>query len=210
MNTHCQKLWTIFTPYFPIVHTKYTCDLDMFFPEPAPKKNSKLVVGWTGSLKNHGSKRGFYDFIQPVCDQFPEIELKVQAREDKLITDDNEMRAWYNSLDLYFCASRSEGTPRPVIEAGACGVPVFSTDVGIVPELIDDGQNGYIVERTQEAMIQKLQQILAQRDELPEIGRALRIKMEREFNWTSLAQQWMDFFKLALELKKLRETGKIR
>jgi glycosyltransferase involved in cell wall biosynthesis len=210
VNTHCKKLWYVFCPYLPIIHTKYTCNLETFFPDKAARTTDRLVVGWTGSLTNHPRKRGFHEFIKPVCDDIPGIELRVQAKEDRFITDDAEMRAFYNSLDLYICASRCEGTPRPVIEASACGVPVLSTDVGIVPELIDDGENGFIVERDQRSIRIALEQILSERERLPLMGEAIRRKMEMEFNWTSLIHQWTDFFRYALELRRLRERGWLR
>ena len=209
VNTHCKKLWYIFSAYFPVIHTKYTCDLEMFFPDKKTE-NDKLVVGWTGSLTNHPGKRGFHEYIKPACDSIPEIQLKVQSREDKFITDDNEMRAFYNSLDLYIIASRSEGTPRPAIEAAACGVPVLSTDVGIIPELIEDGSNGFIVKRTLDAFRGKLSWIVHNRDILPETGSKLRTKMENEFNWNNLIYQWTDFMEYALELKRLKNEGWIK
>ena len=210
LNTHCQKLWYIFQPYLPIIHTKYTCDLEIFYPEKQKIQNNNLVVGWTGSLTNHPGKRGFYEFIKPICEEIPGIELKVQAKEDNFITDDNQMRNFYNSLDLYICASRSEGTPRPVIEAAACGVPVISTDVGIVPELIEDGIQGFIVERNYEAIKSGLINILEMRDQLPKMGKQIRSKMEQEFNWKNLIHQWTDFFKYALELYRLKQQGNIK
>jgi glycosyltransferase involved in cell wall biosynthesis len=206
VNTHCKKLWYIFSRYFPVIHTKYTCDLETFFPEKT-STNSKLVVGWTGSLTNHPRKRGFYEYIKPACESVPGIELKVQSKEDHFITDDNEMRAFYNSLDLYIIASRSEGTPRPAIEAAACGIPVLSTDVGIIPELIDDGINGFIVNRTLEAFKDKLTWIAGNRDVLTDMGKELRQKMESEFNWNQLIYQWTDFMHYALELHNLRKEG---
>jgi len=209
VNTHCQKLWYIFAPYFPIIHTKYTCDLEMFYPDKKPRTTDKLIIGWTGSLTNHGAKRGFDDFIKPLCDQFPNVELKVQSKEDNFITDDNQMREFYNSLDLYICASRAEGTPRPVIEAAACGVPVLSTDVGIVPELLIDGENGFIVERNLREMKHTLKAVLSERERLPEMGDKLRQRMEAEFNWNYLIYQWLDFFRFANELKILKANGDI-
>ena len=119
------------------------------------------------------------------------------------------MREYYNSLDLYICASRSEGTPRPVIEAAACGVPVISTDVGIVPELIENDINGFIVERTLEAITEKLKWIAKNQDILSNMGRQLRDKMEIEFNWETLIYQWTDFMEYALKLKLLKENGHI-
>ena len=210
INTHCKKLWYIFNRYFPVIHTKYTCDFDKFYPEQQKKQNKKLIVGWAGSLTNHPNKRGFSEFIVPACAEIPEIELKVQSKEDNFITDDNEMRKFYNSLDLYITASRTEGTPRPVIEAAACGVPVISTDVGIIPELIEDNVNGFIVERNLHSFIEKLQWIARHRDRLPEMGRAIREKMEREFDWKHLIFQWTDFLQYALELYNLKKHGTIR
>ena len=208
VNTHCKKLWYIFSQYFPVVHTKYSCDLELFYPDKK-FRNDKLVVGWTGSLSNHPNKRGFYEFIKPACESIPEIEMKVQSKEDNFITDDNQMREYYNSLDLYICASRSEGTPRPVIEAAACGVPVISTDVGIVPELIENDLNGFIVDRTLEAITEKLKWIVKNHDILSNMGKRIRDKMEVEFNWETLIYQWTDFMEYALELKRHKQDRNI-
>ncbi len=210
VNTHCKKLWYIFSQYFPVVHTKYTCDLQTFFPEEK-KTNDKIVIGWTGSLTNHPGKRGFYEFIKPITDELSDYyELKVQDGSKNPITDDNEMRRFYNSLDLYIVASRSEGTPRPAIEAAACGVPVISTDVGIIPELIEDGINGFVVEREYNAIKEKLLRIAQNREILPEAGKRLRKKMEEEFNWEHVIYQWTDFLKFALELIRLRKEGYLK
>ncbi len=209
VNTHCFKLWLIFNPYVPLIHTKYTCDLEIFYPENKTR-NDKLVIGWAGSLRNHPHLRGFDDLIKPICDEIPEVQLKVQTREENFIQNDHQMRAFYNSLDLYICASRSEGTPRPVLEAAACGVPVISTDVGIVPELIDHGVNGFIVQRSYRAIKEQLLQIVKNREQLATMGNLLRQKMEREFNWEHLIFQWTDFFKNALEVQKLKKESLIK
>lgn len=209
VNTHCKKLWYVFSQYFPVVHTKYTCDLETFYPDKN-KQNNKLVIGWAGSLTNHPGKRGYHEFIKPITDEIPGVELKVQDGSVNPITDDNEMREFYNSLDLYIIASRSEGTPRPAIEAAACGVPVISTDVGIIPELIDDEVNGFIVDRSFDAIKNKLQWIVSNREVLPQMGKKIREKMENEFNWETLIYQWTDFLQYAIELKELKQRNYIR
>ncbi|MFW9897518.1 MAG: glycosyltransferase family 4 protein [Candidatus Thorarchaeota archaeon] len=52
----------------------------------------------------------------------------------------------YNVLDLYLITSRAEGGPQALLEAMSTGVPVVSTKVGMVPELIQNGVNGFITE----------------------------------------------------------------
>jgi len=63
-----------------------------------------------------------------------------------------EMVDWYNSATIYVCASNSEGTPNPALEAASCGCTILSPPVGNMPELIKHGVNGLFVERSIEAI----------------------------------------------------------
>jgi glycosyltransferase involved in cell wall biosynthesis len=49
------------------------------------------------------------------------------------------------SLDLLVLNSKSEACPLTALEGLACGVPVLSTAVGGVPELITHGENGWLI-----------------------------------------------------------------
>ena len=65
--------------------------------------------------------------------RFYEIEENFADRNIVWKTPE-EMPGYYNELDLCICASAHEGTPRPVLESMHSGVPLISTDVGMVPE----------------------------------------------------------------------------
>jgi len=106
-----------------------------------------MRVGWAGSLSNQGpQQRGFYDLLVPAVSSVEAAQLVVAAREEKWRGPD-EMLEFYRSIDIYLCASRNEGTPNPCLEAAACGVPVATTPVGNMPELIQSGVNGLFLER---------------------------------------------------------------
>lgn len=51
---------------------------------------------------------------------------------------------YYRALDLYLITSRAEGGPKPLLEAMACGIPVVTTPVGMVVDLVKDGQEALV------------------------------------------------------------------
>jgi glycosyltransferase involved in cell wall biosynthesis len=57
----------------------------------------------------------------------------------------NDLEAILGELDVVVCCSQNEGTPVALIEAMAAGVPVLSTDVGGVGDLIVHGETGWLV-----------------------------------------------------------------
>ena len=53
--------------------------------------------------------------------------------------------SWYAAADVVALTSHSEGCPNVVTEALACGRPVVATAVGGVPDLVRDGENGFLI-----------------------------------------------------------------
>jgi glycosyltransferase involved in cell wall biosynthesis len=98
------------------------------------------------------------------------------------VRDHADMSAFYRGLHVYVCASRSEGTPNPCLEAAACGVPLVTTRVGNMPEFVVDGVNGWLVDRSPQAFAEALVRL---RDD-----EALRRRMGRAARETSLAWDW--------------------
>jgi glycosyltransferase involved in cell wall biosynthesis len=54
---------------------------------------------------------------------------------------------FYNSGRSFALTSSTEGLPRTVIEAMACGVPSVAANVGDMEDLIVDGENGFLVQK---------------------------------------------------------------
>ncbi|WP_315854176.1 glycosyltransferase [Gemmata palustris] len=57
-----------------------------------------------------------------------------------------DVRGYFEAMDVFALSSLREGLPNVVLEAMALGVPVVSTRVNGVPRLIQDGQNGALVD----------------------------------------------------------------
>ena len=67
----------------------------------------------------------------------------------------------------------SEGTPVAILEAAAAGLPVISTLHAGIPDVIEDGKNGFIVEEHDvDGMARCMIEILESPDEARRMGKA--------------------------------------
>jgi glycosyltransferase involved in cell wall biosynthesis len=187
----------------PVYYTPNGVDTDFFRPAAtsgAPMRS--LRVGWAGSLTNHGvGHRGVDEFIAPAVAAVEGAELRLAAREQKW-RDQDEMLDFYRSIDVYVCASRTEGTPNPCLEAAACGLPVVTTRVGNMPEFIRDGENGFLVERDARDIADKLRRLRDDPGLRDRLGRAARATAEL-WDWRHQAARYDAMFRDVLAESRL-------
>ena len=100
-----------------------------------------------------------------------------------------EMARLYNAARLLVCASTVEGSPRVTLEAMACGVPVISTPVGIMPEVIRDGENGFLIPRDPGLLAEFIEHLLADEGLRTRIGEAGR-QVARQFEAAKMIEQY--------------------
>ncbi|MDO8496463.1 MAG: glycosyltransferase family 4 protein, partial [bacterium] len=94
--------------------------------------------------------------------------------------DSQEISELINKSKILVMPSYNEGGPRVVLEAMACGVPVLATSVGIVPDVIKDGESGGVVDWSADDIAKKAQELLSNGDEY-EKYRLAGLEMAKQF-----------------------------
>jgi PAS domain S-box-containing protein len=93
----------------------------------------------------------------------------------RLMGASESVHEFLQASDLYILPSDYEGFGVGIIEALATGIPVLVTPVGVAPQLIAHGENGYLFPpRKPEAMIDAIEAALAAQPRWPEMGRLAR------------------------------------
>jgi glycosyltransferase involved in cell wall biosynthesis len=59
-----------------------------------------------------------------------------------------EIATWINACDVFVLPSISEGSPTVIPEVMACGKPIIATRVGGIPDLVREGEEGYLASPT--------------------------------------------------------------
>ena len=196
------SLYDEYRPSFdvPVFYTPNGVDTEFYHPALQKAPSPRLRVGWAGSLTNREpGYRCYHELIAPAVKAVDGAELIAAVREDRWRSPE-EMREYYRSLDVYVCASRTEGTPNPCLEAAACGVPLVTTPVGNMPELVRDGANGFFVEGRVESIAGKLCLL---RDDLG-LRESLSQNMRqdiRAWDWSIRAQAYKQMFEEFLSLR---------
>jgi len=142
------------------------------------------------------------DFII-VGDGVMALELQSQVRTENLTNVRFEgslkpaaLREQYRQADIFLFPSRWEGSPKVILEAAACGLPVIARN-DYRPETVLDGQTGYLGSSDDE-LLDHLAKLIASPDLRRDMGRASRLHSER-FNWDAITRRWEGIFERLAE-----------
>jgi glycosyltransferase involved in cell wall biosynthesis len=170
-----------------------------FFVPPSfmPDFSSKLVIGWVGNKDR--DVKNYATVLKPLIKRMKSksFEFKVVAsskgdKESNLLKP-VQMRDYYQSLDVFLVTSSAEGTPNPALEALACGVPVITTRVGNMIEIVNDGKNSFFVDGSIKSYERKLQNIFVLGEDYKTVRLTAR-KSILEWDWNMKYKAWENFF----------------
>ena len=129
-------------------------------------------------------------------------ELEAQARDMKCVEFRgalSDLVPVYQEADVLVLTSDFEGTPNVVMEAMACGLPVVSTAVGGVTEIVRAEETGLLVQAEDESALTKaVLRLVDDASQREAFGAKARETIQRERSLDSLAQHLESLYRHVL------------
>lgn len=106
-----------------------------------------------------------------------------------------------SQFDAFLMTSQREGGPTSVLEAMLLGTPVVSTQVGVVPDVIQDGENGFTAPiKDHKQLSNKLLKLIDDEDlKLKFVARS-KVIIQNDFNAENIAKQTKDEYLRVMKL----------
>jgi len=173
------------------------------------------LVGYIGRLEEGKGVMNFVEAIPLILEKQDNLEfflggygplhniIKNELRNSNL-SQKVELTGWIphdkvadylNELKLLVLPSYSEGLPTVILEAMACGTPVLATPVGGVPDVIKDGETGFIMEDNSPECIARNVIRALNHPNLERIAEDARALVEREFTYERAVERWRGVLK---------------
>jgi glycosyltransferase involved in cell wall biosynthesis len=156
-----------------------------------------LIEAWPTMIERHpelcllvvGSGRISFDNCEDYVKEFARAHhLENHVR---FFDETSSVHEYLQAADLFIFPTEYEGFSLALVEALGCGLPVAVTAVGAAPDLIQEGQNGFLFPpQDSAAMVTAVEAALTARQRWPEIGAAARASVTR-FDLAVVADQYL-------------------
>lgn len=110
-----------------------------------------------------------------------------------------DVEHYYRQADVCMHLSDWEGLPNTILEAMACGLPVIASRVGGIPELVQEGQTGSLIEPgNADLLLTRVSQLVSDEDVRKNLGRSARAFIEQNHALYSLPGILENFYEAIL------------
>ncbi len=134
-----------------------------------------------------------------------ELARKLGVQNDVLfLGQQNEVQEKLSQADLFLLPSRLESFGLAALEAMACETPVIATNVGGLPEVVENGVDGYLVEPGDVKTAGKYAiELLSRADRGREMGQLARVHARKKFCANDVIPKYEAYYEQVLEQRPL-------
>jgi len=155
-----------------------------------PEQKIRLIIVGGEVKTSSTNKGGYLDELKNLAKELNVSDI-VEFTGPKYGT---ELRKHYRATDIFVYTSLSENFGQTILEAGAAGLPMICTRVGIVPEIIQNGKNGFIVKGEPKEIAARITELF-DKNKREAFGRKTREIVRQKFDWESIIQKYLQVYK---------------
>lgn len=199
VSVNSMELYNLLRPeILNIYYCPNGVDSTVFTAKDRKKFNSSnIVIGWVGkdrSAKNYLVIRESLKVLKREHNINSKIVLLKSGLKGSMLNT-SQMSNYYKEIDFYLCASWNEGTPNPALEAASSGVPIVSTKVGNMPELIIEGENGFFIEPTVDSIVERFVDLSnISIEKYTKMSLDIRETVDNSWSWDEKIKGYVDIF----------------
>jgi glycosyltransferase involved in cell wall biosynthesis len=104
-----------------------------------------------------------------------------------------ELKEYYRMADIFVYPSKYENFGQPLLEAGAHGLPIVATPVGIARDIIIDGETGFLTSNDPKAMSDHIH-LLKDNNLRQQMGVQIKNLIRKNFDWSNIMNQYLDLY----------------
>ena len=100
----------------------------------------------------------------------------------------NDIGRILSASDILILCSDNEGIPLTLIQASQAGLPIISTKVGSVHDIVIDGETGLLTEANTQSLIQAVDELISNPSKMTQFGLAGKARAESHFSLRGMIQ----------------------
>lgn len=165
-----------------------------------------LIKAMPSVLKEHNHVRlkivGSGPLESKLKDLIHELDLEDEVEIVKNVSDE-ELLMIYNSADLFVLPSivdsqgNTEGLGVVLLEAMACGLPVIGSDVGGIPDIVKDGENGLLViEKDVVGLSKAILELFEDKKLKTKLASEGCKYVRNNFSWNLIAENYIKYYSI--------------
>jgi phosphatidylinositol alpha-1,6-mannosyltransferase len=179
----------------------------LFFGGLKPRKNLfGLLDIWRLVIAAHSSARLVVAGGGPLLEPLRRRADRLGLRESVVFTGyvpEVAKAAHFNLADVFLFPSALEGFGLTVVEAMSAGLPVVVSDRGSLPELVVQGEGGFVCDPARpESFVERLALLLGDRTLRAKFGAAGRERVDRLFRWERCVDATRRLYEQAIEMHR--------
>jgi glycosyltransferase involved in cell wall biosynthesis len=179
-------------------------DLARFSPAEARRPDGRVRVLFVGGRFARKGGEDLLAALEPRLGKDVDVDLvtpdpvppRPGVRVRRLDWSDPALVEAYREADVFCLPTYGDAVPWTVLEAMACGLPVVAGSVGSVPELLDDGGAGRLVQPgDRRALRSTLDELIDDPTLRSGIGQAARVRCEERYDAVRQARALVDLLR---------------